>query len=430
MANNGNLIAKNPKNQNEKAYRYEYTSVNQLKSVKTLSNPFGSVVHQVNYAYDVLGRRMKKEVIDTIAPQNSGYTIFQYDNERIVVESKYLTQSGISGVSAIYTNSLKIDDVLAVAIPTSGVATKKAKISGRYYFLKDHLGSVQSIADVNGAIKQSYKYSSFGQILSIVDGNNADITNDQFIDNQFTFTGREYECEYDTYYYRARYYDAAIGRFLQQDPHPGHLQVPTTVVNKYIYAVNNPISISDPFGNDIFDDIGRFFVSALITVMLPVILGVALVVGLFDPALGLSIAMVGFQFSIYGQALNKLMTGKFASMEEYEGMPVVANSMFGGPGGFTPGPVSFITPGGTENELLMRHEFGHHLQYKMYGGWAMAGYLAQGQVLQGGGFLECTAGQLARDYFNPNAQKNPYAIGYVPPYHGGYSQACYAEGYY
>ncbi|MCL4244488.1 MAG: RHS repeat-associated core domain-containing protein, partial [Candidatus Dadabacteria bacterium] len=34
----------------------------------------------------------------------------------------------------------------------------------------------------------------------------------------YSYTGREYDAESGLYYYRARYYDPSIGRFLQEDP--------------------------------------------------------------------------------------------------------------------------------------------------------------------------------------------------------------------
>ncbi len=34
----------------------------------------------------------------------------------------------------------------------------------------------------------------------------------------YTFTGREYDKETGLYYYRARYYDPEIGRFISKDP--------------------------------------------------------------------------------------------------------------------------------------------------------------------------------------------------------------------
>jgi uncharacterized protein RhaS with RHS repeats len=47
----------------------------------------------------------------------------------------------------------------------------------------------------------------------------------------------------ELFYYRARYYDPTIGRFLQEDP-IGLLGGP----NFYVYAGNDPITNVDPFG--------------------------------------------------------------------------------------------------------------------------------------------------------------------------------------
>jgi len=61
--------------------------------------------------------------------------------------------------------------------------------------------------------------------------------------NPYTYTGREYDPESGLYYYRARYYDAGIGRFLSEDP-VGFLGG----VNFYGYCVNNPVNWIDPWG--------------------------------------------------------------------------------------------------------------------------------------------------------------------------------------
>ena len=53
----------------------------------------------------------------------------------------------------------------------------------------------------------------------------------------------------------ARYYDPSVGRFLQQDPDPGKLNIPSTFLSKYIHAVNNPVMFSDPSGASILGDV-------------------------------------------------------------------------------------------------------------------------------------------------------------------------------
>jgi len=54
------------------------------------------------------------------------------------------------------------------------------------------------------------------------------------------------------YYYGARYYDAALGRFIQPDtivPEPGNPQS----LNRYSYVRNNPLRFVDPSGFDPID---------------------------------------------------------------------------------------------------------------------------------------------------------------------------------
>jgi RHS repeat-associated protein len=46
-----------------------------------------------------------------------------------------------------------------------------------------------------------------------------------------------------------RWYDPAIGRFLQKDPWLGSLALPLTL-NRYGYCVNEPIQFSDPTGRE------------------------------------------------------------------------------------------------------------------------------------------------------------------------------------
>lgn len=75
-----------------------------------------------------------------------------------------------------------------------------------------------------------------------------DVTANAIVKTDFTFTNREYDSETGFYYYRARIYDPSIGRFLQEDPFPGSLALPTTFLSKYIYANNSPLNYTDPSG--------------------------------------------------------------------------------------------------------------------------------------------------------------------------------------
>jgi RHS repeat-associated protein len=66
------------------------------------------------------------------------------------------------------------------------------------------------------------------------------------VDTRYRYTGREFDGETGLYYYRARYYDANVGRFIGQDP----IGFEAGDANLYRYVENRPIDRIDPSGKD------------------------------------------------------------------------------------------------------------------------------------------------------------------------------------
>ncbi|NEQ42469.1 MAG: RHS repeat-associated core domain-containing protein [Leptolyngbya sp. SIOISBB] len=73
----------------------------------------------------------------------------------------------------------------------------------------------------HGNILNRIVYDSFGQVTSE--------TNPDF-DFRFGYTGREWDDATGLMYYRARYYDPVVGRFLSEDP-IGEAQINKAPVN-------------------------------------------------------------------------------------------------------------------------------------------------------------------------------------------------------
>jgi RHS repeat-associated protein len=62
--------------------------------------------------------------------------------------------------------------------------------------------------------------------------------------NPFQYTARESDTETGLYYYRARYYDPQISRFISEDP----LRFFGGEVDFYSYVEQNPVNLTDPLG--------------------------------------------------------------------------------------------------------------------------------------------------------------------------------------
>ncbi|MCW7492376.1 RHS repeat-associated core domain-containing protein [Leptospira sp. 2 VSF19] len=129
-----------------------------------------------------------------------------------------------------------------------GTSTGNARVEGMYFFHPDHLGSITMITDGHGNVlaggerggKSHITYKPYGEIFR-TDSYGPDIT-------KFKYTGQEEDQESGLYYYKARYYDAALGRFVSNDGmvFPDKEQG----MNRMMYVEGNPVAFVDPSGNN------------------------------------------------------------------------------------------------------------------------------------------------------------------------------------
>jgi len=172
------------------------------------------------YRYDGLGRRVLVTFYDELGAPES-VTRYLYDGSAVVQEYVVV---GSWVLDAEYVHGLGTDNVLTIT-----------RDGSTWYYHYDGLGSVTELTDSTGALAQAYEYDAWG-IPTIYDPTSS-------IGNPYLYTGRRWDAPISLYYYRARHYNPATGRFIQPDP-IGYDDGP----NLYTYVSNSPTVFVDPTG--------------------------------------------------------------------------------------------------------------------------------------------------------------------------------------
>ena len=104
------------------------------------------------------------------------------------------------------------------------------------YLLGDHLGSQAITTNSSGSKSAEIRYYPWG----------TERYTSGTTPTTYHFTGQRLESSIGLYYYGARWYDPAAGRFVHADT-----IVPVGVqgLDRYSYVQNNPIKYIDPLGN-------------------------------------------------------------------------------------------------------------------------------------------------------------------------------------
>jgi RHS repeat-associated protein len=199
---NGNLATKT---EGADAWVYTWNALNQLTMVTK------NAVAQATYSYDPLGRRVEK----VAGPTTTGWT---YDAEDIVRQNA--TVAAVTTVT-LFVHGRGTDEPLGSEKPATSTLS---------YLHADGLGSIVGQTGANGVLVDSFSYDSWGQSQTGTP-------------SPFGFAAREWDADARLHYNRARYYDPASGRFINEDPARlwGGL-------NLYRYVDDNPQTFTDPSG--------------------------------------------------------------------------------------------------------------------------------------------------------------------------------------
>jgi RHS repeat-associated protein len=197
---NGNLTS-------DGTQAYEWDAENRLVRVCAAACNAGGTTDVARFTYDGEGRRQQK-VAD-------GVTRTYVHDETSIIEERVA-----GGATLRYVDGLNIDEHLAVLEGTAAT-----------YYVADHLGSIAHTTNNTGTVTLTRKYDPWGGILS------GDAT------PGYAFTGRQWEPESHSYYYRARHYRSSMGRFVSEDS----IGIKGDA-NFYAYVENSPTTTTDPLG--------------------------------------------------------------------------------------------------------------------------------------------------------------------------------------
>ena len=205
---NGNLV----KQSGSKTVDYSYDKENHLLRA-TIQQ--GNSVTIESYTYDYAGNRLSKTV-------NESSTMYYVNDTsgsltQVVAE---IDQDGKETASYI-----RGDELLSM------------ERDGRiWYYIYDGHGNTRLLTNAAGTVTDRYAYDACGNLLK----------KEGDTENDFLYTGEQYNANTGLYYLRARYMDPSTGTFISMDSYPGSLYDPVSL-HKYLYA--NPVKYTDPTGH-------------------------------------------------------------------------------------------------------------------------------------------------------------------------------------
>ncbi len=171
---------------------------------------------------------------EVVKQQDEKYITLKFD-----YENKYVDNSRELALEKKYNNqNLKTKN-----IPMTSTYPEQKK---SYYLHRDAQGSTIAVTDQEGKLIERVSYGIYGYqtFWDYSQDPNVPIKRSRsVIGNVILFQGRRYDYETGLYYFRNRYYDPQMGRFLQTDP-----MAYNDSMNLYEAFNNNPINFIDPFG--------------------------------------------------------------------------------------------------------------------------------------------------------------------------------------
>ena len=180
-----------------------------------------------------------------MAGVRSGKTVTTTDastGETTTTHYKYITLSG--KLTRLEYNDREIDFIYDEdGRPYAMVYESSTKPKCVYYYILNVQGDVVALMNEAGNVVADYTYDEWGKLISVT-GSNTTMGNI----TPLRYRGYIYDRDTGLYYLQSRYYDPAIGRFINADTYTTTDADGILSSNMFAYCENNPVNRSDPNG--------------------------------------------------------------------------------------------------------------------------------------------------------------------------------------
>jgi RHS repeat-associated protein len=189
----------------------------------------------IGYLYDAGGTRVAKGNINGPSCDLTANGFAATATYLLGQNNEQVTEFGASG-QWVHTN-----------VSVGGMLLATYDAQGAHFHITDWLGSRRVQSNAFGQLEQSWSNLPFGEFVP----NNVSVA--LGVTEQH-FTGKERDAESGLDYFGKRYYGSSMGRWTSPDlvnVTEERMMNPSSTLNKYVYAGNNPFKYVDPDGQDI-----------------------------------------------------------------------------------------------------------------------------------------------------------------------------------
>jgi RHS repeat-associated protein len=187
----------------------------------------------VNGQTFTLAYNAENQLVSVTGPSMSAAFVYDGDGRQV--------KSIINGVTTLFVGAhYEVQGATITKYYFAGSQRIAMRANGTLtYLLGDHLGSTSIVTNASGAKISEQRYKPWGE-TRFTSGT---------LPTKYQYTGQRSEMDsLGLYFYAARWYDPALGRFTSADsiiPGAGTSQA----WDRYAYAMNNPLRYIDPTGH-------------------------------------------------------------------------------------------------------------------------------------------------------------------------------------